>query len=310
MSPKITRYGIQDIDIEVFNENSTGLFITSLGELIERHNNMISQPHRICFNQILLITEGDGILNIDSNQIELSPRKLVAMVKGQVESLFINRNTKGYVVQYTEEFIHRYPGDLDWINNLKLFNPYVKPYCITLSSIEHLNFLNIIDSILSELNNGNDDMKNDILANLLKTFLLLAERIKRSKAGGTVTSINDWSYVIEFKKKLENNFHISRSVNFYAGELNITQKKLNNITTGFWGKNAKQVIEERVLLEIKRMLVYTNKTIKEIGLSLGFNDPTNFNKFFKKYEHYTPANFRSLNKKSSHYHTSAVINHL
>lgn len=310
MSYRTKRNEIRDIQLTDFKEESNGFSVLSLSELLGNHFSLLSHPHRINFNQLILITEGSGYINIDSNQFEFSQRNLFTVGKGQVEYFEMSRSTKGYIIQFTEDYIHKYPGDLDWINNLKLFNPSAKPFFLSLTSMEHLDFLNLTEKIITEHNSEDDFAKDDIIVNLLKTFLLVAERIKRNRMGGTVTDIIDWSTLVEFKKKLEDNFHRSRLVNFYAQELNITQKKLNDLTTTFWGKSAKQVIEERVLLEIKRLLLYTNKTIKEIGLSLGFNDPTNFNKFFKKYSLTTPVTFRFQNNKQRENHISAFINHL
>jgi len=59
------------------------------------------------------------------------------------------------------------------------------------------------------------------------------------------------------------------------------------------GKTPKQLIDERILLEAKRLLVHSNDPGKIIGLSLGFDEPTNFNKFFKKHTGKTPSEFRA-----------------
>jgi AraC family transcriptional regulator, transcriptional activator of pobA len=58
------------------------------------------------------------------------------------------------------------------------------------------------------------------------------------------------------------------------------------------GKSPKVIISERVLLEIKRLLVHTNQSIKEIGFDLGFNEPTNFIKYFRQQTGQTPSEFR------------------
>jgi AraC family transcriptional activator of pobA len=72
-------------------------------------------------------------------------------------------------------------------------------------------------------------------------------------------------------------------------KLKITSKTLYNATTQLLGKAPKQLIDDRILLESKRLLIHTNATIKEIGFELGFIEPTNFIKFFRKYERMTPT---------------------
>jgi len=141
-------------------------------------------------------------------------------------------------------------------------------------------------------------------------LLLKSERIKREKIKNIANNSGDLHYLNQFKNKLEENFSCSRSVQYYAEQLNITSKKLNQITNDFWGRPTKQIIEERVLLETKRLLVHTDMTVKEIGTSLGFNDPTNFNKFFKRYIKSTPTEYRLSSNKAQTNHKTASFNHL
>ena len=70
---------------------------------------------------------------------------------------------------------------------------------------------------------------------------------------------------------------------FYASNLGITEKRLNIATSKILGKTVKQFIDERVMLEAKRLLIHSTESIKIIGYSLGFEEPTNFIKYFKNH---------------------------
>jgi AraC-like DNA-binding protein len=82
-------------------------------------------------------------------------------------------------------------------------------------------------------------------------------------------------------------------VRTYADLLNITPAKLNRVCARFTGKNASEFILERVILEAKRHLVFTNMSSKEIAYGLGYDDPSYFSRFFRKKTGYTPTRFRS-----------------
>ena len=86
----------------------------------------------------------------------------------------------------------------------------------------------------------------------------------------------------EFNLLLLQNLNSSRSVKYYANLLAISTKKLNSITKTHWGFTAKEFIEEKIIYESKKILLETPDTIKEISYTLGFTEPTNFNKFFKR----------------------------
>jgi AraC-like DNA-binding protein len=74
--------------------------------------------------------------------------------------------------------------------------------------------------------------------------------------------------------------------------MSVSEKKLNKATNQVLGKSPKEIIDERVVLEAKRLLVHTSKSIKEVGFELGFDEPTNFIKYFKKHVGRTPIEFK------------------
>jgi hypothetical protein len=70
------------------------------------------------------------------------------------------------------------------------------------------------------------------------------------------------------------------------------EKRLGQATSKVLGKTPKELINDRTLLEAKRLLVHGNQSIKEIGFYLGFEEPTNFIKYFRKHTDKTPVEFR------------------
>jgi AraC-like DNA-binding protein len=83
-----------------------------------------------------------------------------------------------------------------------------------------------------------------------------------------------------------------KSVSGYASQMNVSEKRLTAATTKTVGKSPKTIIDERVMLEVKRLLIHTNLSIKEIGYDLGFEDPAYFIKYFRKHTGKTPIEFR------------------
>ena len=124
--------------------------------------------------------------------------------------------------------------------------------------------------------------------------------IGQLKTNGRSTLNNrDSSLLNEFNELLSKNLNTSRSVKYYANLLAISTKKLNSITKTHWGITAKEYIEERIIHESKKILLETPDTIKQISYTLGFTEPTNFNKFFKKFTDTTPLQFREQFNKGT-----------
>jgi len=98
---------------------------------------------------------------------------------------------------------------------------------------------------------------------------------------------------VAFRRLVERNLAQSRSVQYYARQLAVSPKKLNALTRQVLNKTAEEFIEEQVILEAQRLLAQGNMPVKEIAYQLGFSEPTNLVKFFKKHTHTSPAAFRS-----------------
>ena len=68
--------------------------------------------------------------------------------------------------------------------------------------------------------------------------------------------------------------------------------ELDFLSTTFLDKTPKQIIDERIVLESKRLLVHSSMAIKEVAYELGYDEPTNFVKYFRKHTALTPSEFR------------------
>ena len=91
---------------------------------------------------------------------------------------------------------------------------------------------------------------------------------------------------------VEKNYRKFHQVSDYADLLGIASKTLTKKIKQYHHKTPSDVIKERLILEAKRDLYYTNKQVKEIAYDLGFEDPAYFNRFFKKEAGVAPNRFR------------------
>ena len=123
------------------------------------------------------------------------------------------------------------------------------------------------------------------------------EQLKNTS--NTTLNNRDSNLLNEFNLLLSQNLNNSRSVKYYANLLAISTKKLNSITKIHWGITAKEFIEERIIHESKKILLETPDTVKQISYTMGFTEPTNFNKFFKKFTSTTPLQFREQFNKGT-----------
>jgi len=96
-----------------------------------------------------------------------------------------------------------------------------------------------------------------------------------------------------FKNQVESDYTKSHKVLDYAAKLNISAKHLSHTIKTMTGKTAKTYIQDRLLLEAKRLLMHSNLSIKEIAFKLGFQEPLHFSGFFKKQMSMSPSEYKS-----------------
>lgn len=98
-----------------------------------------------------------------------------------------------------------------------------------------------------------------------------------------------------FKQLLEKNYRTSKSPSGYADHLNISTSYLNECVKNTTGYSVSQHIQNRVVLEAKRMLYHSDKSVKEISFQLGYEDYPYFTRIFTKATGMSPLSFRNKN---------------
>ena len=124
--------------------------------------------------------------------------------------------------------------------------------------------------------------------------LIVLVYIQISRENNPLRNIKNQTYLAklkQFEDLIEENFRSEKFVKDYAAKLNITEKHLNRVTKSCIGKTSTQLISERIVLEAKRMLIYSTLNVSQIAEELGYFDNSYFVRFFKKNVGITPNVF-------------------
>lgn len=272
--------------------------IVPLSNIYEQNKAGMTTAHRLNFYQILWFTEGHPVHHVDFKPVQAEPNTLVFVGRDQVEVFDKDGDFEAKCILFTDFFFCKSNTDADFLRKTILFNDLLDISSIKLDKQINI-FLNLFQLMELEYKKSGVKYHSDILRNLLQSFLMLAERERRKQENFTeLKKSAGLDYTIQFKKLLENKFREVKRVNEYARQLNITPKRLNQATTEVLGKSPKTIIDGRVILEAKRLLAHTPNTIKEIGYTLGFDEPTNFSKYFKNTTGVSPVGFRKEFRRS------------
>lgn len=158
-------------------------------------------------------------------------------------------------------------------------------------SISEMDELKSLFEIIHRRMGGNDD--GLIVRNLAGAFIgILAERFQQSC--GAEPSIDDrpLDIVLKLNSLLDSDIHKSHSPSYYSDKLYISPAYLNEVVNKVTGLNTQTYIRNEIILRAKRLLYHTKMTVKEIALSLGFEDNAYFSRMFTKSAGISPRKFR------------------
>lgn len=237
--------------------------------------------------QVLLLKSGSVQLQMDTEKRFLEGRWGIIIPAGTVHSFRFAPQTDGRVLSISDALLGNDYAGTTFVRTAS---------CIDLNGeqddFQHLwQLLNLMEYEFHRVK----PHKNVLIEHLLKAILVYIER-HHSALDAQQQSHDDLT--LQRLKSLVNS-HLCEhwKLSAYASALNVSEKKLNRLTQQAYGKTVLQLVHEHLLLEAKRNLIYTQKSVEEIAYDLGFKDPGYFSRFFKRCEKITPGQYRQALEK-------------
>jgi AraC-like DNA-binding protein len=137
----------------------------------------------------------------------------------------------------------------------------------------------------------------EVLRHQLAALLLRLSRLEPE--GGPGQAAADSEILLRFRDLIDQRFAKSRQVEEYAQALGCSVRTLTRASLAATGRTAKQLVDERVALEAKRLLAESELPVAEIGARLGFTEPTNFGRFFARTAGSSPGAFRAESRRAA-----------
>ena len=237
--------------------------------------------HRHDFYELLWFTDvkPGQAHHIDFNRYTIAPNQVFLLLPDQVHSMD-QRDKCGFLMAISKDFFERLIG-----NDIFTLFKYSTNFFVTIPDCR----LPILNTLLDLIRAEYDDAKRPaILESYLRSWFLHCIDLQR-EAGEPVPRDPRLQMLLE---SIETNYRRQRKADFYANELSLSAKRLNELTRSSFGKTISQMINERLILEAKREIGYVRKPIKEISYELGFSEPAYFTRFFGKQTGYAPEDFR------------------
>lgn len=231
--------------------------------------------------EIVILFEASGSHIIDTKNYPVNQPMAFILRRGQIHNWELDEGINGLVFIIKNEYIKKRSD-----HRLKiLLDSLTTSQGLVLKTISPLKEIGKL--LIEEYDNPtyNDDYKDGLLKAFLAVLLSNRKELKSDKSGSN-------PYYISFVELLEEQQPYYRKVNDLASQLNTSPQNLTVICKKESGKTAVELVAEHVLNEAVRLLYYSELTIAEIAHHLGFNDDSHFIKFFKRYKHKTPNQYR------------------
>ncbi|WP_105439975.1 helix-turn-helix domain-containing protein [Neorhizobium sp. T25_13] len=272
----------RELDVEVFR-------FTDLRRRVARAE--ILALYHYTFHTLICVTDGAVTQLVDFQPVTCSTGSLLVLRPGQVHSFGSDEGWDGWMVLFRAEFL---PSEAQTTADLlPALGLDRLPDHLSLSTADFHAVGEIITRM--QLDAAIDAMAKDVHALLryqLCALLLRLTILQDRQVGGADARSLAVQRFAKFRRLVEQNYAGWHQVSAYASALGCTEKSLTRAALEATGQSAKSVITARIALEAKRLLVHTDRPIYLIAEGLGFEEATNFAKFFKRETDRAPIGFR------------------
>jgi AraC-like DNA-binding protein len=285
---------IPNITFNSQKSNNSGIEILTIESLFKRISEADHNPekaHQVAFNMIIFYTAGESKHLVDFVWHNVKKNTILHISKGQIHAFQFTKDLKGYILLFTDEYLKKQIHSLPKNEIIRLFNSHL--FSPKIEVPEDSNVEQYIRLFYEEYTNPKESYNQDNTYNALHSIIF--SKLERLKQYQTVhlKKSDKLNTFLNFKSLLEENFSQSRNADFYAEKLNMTYKHLNTICKDIVNVTAKQFIDAFIILEAKRLLINSEIKSTQLAYSLGFEESTNFVKYFKKHTELTPNSFKN-----------------
>ena len=275
-----------------------GIYFNSFEKFLNLYC-FIRKEHAHDFYSIILFTGWKGTIKVNNDSYTIQPQTICIVAPNQMHSFEGLEDVEGTIFFFCQDF---YVEEFSFIRLLNVFSytsqtgTNVCNPCIGLSDREYSPINNVIRSIQSEYELYTPSNNSAvIIRSHLNIMLLKLSELYENKSG---KSNNNDSILIHSLSHLVDSYFIKeQQLGFYISACNISESQLNDICHKHFNCGLKKILQNRLMQEARKLLLYTGLSVSEIAYKLNFEDNSYFNKVFKSKTGLTPKRFRDIHKK-------------
>lgn len=266
--------------------------LQQMGAIYQEAKGKPDEPHRHDYYTILLVEKASGNHVIDYRSYAFDNFQVHFVGPGQVHQVALTAEPAGWVITFSRGFLIENNIPESFITNINLFkqfgeNPPLQTDEITCEKLAQL-MQQMEECLPMEFH-----YRNRALGALLQLFLIYSSNSCTLDSTQLDEENTKVCLLRNFKNLVEENYQQWHKVGTYAEAIPISSKHLSTTIKNLTGKTAKEFIQDRLVLEGKRLLIHTELSVKEVAYRLGFEEPLHFSNFFKKQVGVSPSGFKT-----------------
>jgi len=238
--------------------------------------------------RIILVKEGHCYCETENTSVMLSPGHIGIIPPKQLHKIVPDTMSKGYIFSFGYDFL-KIAVNTPAVTVSGLTHGFADSYILTVTPVQMQQVITVAEQIADEYRSASM-LKEEMIRSLFRVFMLYLWRVRTEN--GNIDHSRSPSLLRRFLDLLEDHYRTLKMPADYADLLSVTPAYLNKVIKKSCGFTTSYFIQQRVVAEAKRLIMYSELSLKEVSYKLGFEDASHFSKFFKKFTGESYTEFR------------------
>jgi AraC family transcriptional activator of pobA len=281
--------------MEKADSHIKGFELTPIEDLMRngayRNGTDVFSVHRADTYMIIYADKGAGKHTVDLVGYTMHPGAFLFVGPRQIMQFDRSKSYGGYILQFTASFLNPDNRSEETRALNRLFDN--TSHTAGLDARRHREIITYFEFIQREISHAPDVFRGGIIRATLELLLLHAARLVAGKNSDNHASDSGYQHFRTFRSLLGKRIDASRNALDFAEEMGISYKYLNDLCKLHANCTAKDLIDRERIAEAQRLLVRELLSVRQTAERLGFNDVSNFRKYFRKFTGATPMTFRN-----------------
>ena len=273
-----------------------GIVVVSLEESLANDPRRV-QPHYHDFFQVILF-DGPGTMMHDFRDFSVKKPTLIFLSPGQVHTIRPKPGLQAWLLSFTQSFFDDAAPPPSRLYEMPFFFPEETKPWLVIPSAELAGVRATFAELRREFDAAESGAEEVLRATLRILFVRLSRIYDRMRSSAKPSRAAKLAR--QFHVEVETHVTEMRMLAQYAQALGVTPNHLSDVVRAQTGHAPGDIIRRRRVLEAKRLLSHSDLSVSEIGYTLGFEDPSYFGRFFRRYASETPAGFREKIREKYH----------